>query len=113
MSGRHVQALRARTDLFDGLVAFSGNSMTLLGGDAPERVSVVFQSEGNERTLAMAPVVGRGFSADDQRRGIDSGVAVASYGLWQSHFGGSPAALGTTFRLDARQFTLIGVMRGR
>src|SRR3954469_23964554 len=43
MSGRNVQALRARADVFDGLVAFSGDSMTLLGGDVPERVSVVFQ----------------------------------------------------------------------
>jgi putative ABC transport system permease protein len=110
MSGRNVQVLRARADVFDGLVAFSANSMTLLGGDVPERVSVVFQSEGHDQTLAVTPVVGRGFSADEQRRGIDGGVALVSYGLYQSHFGGTASALGTTFQLDARQFTLIGVM---
>ena len=110
MSARNVMALRAHTEIFDGLVAFSGNNMTLLGADVPERVSVVFQSEGNDETLAITPVIGRGFSAEEQRRGLDSGVALSSYALWQSHFGGSRDALGTTFRLDAREMTLIGVL---
>jgi putative ABC transport system permease protein len=39
-----------------------------------------------------------------------SGVALVSYALWQGHFGGSATALGTTFRLDQRTFTLIGVL---
>jgi len=94
MSARNVMALRAHTEIFDGLVAFSGNNMTLLGADVPERVSVAFQSEGNDETLAITPVIGRGFSAEEQRRGLDSGVALASYTLWQSHFGGSRDALG-------------------
>jgi putative ABC transport system permease protein len=110
MSGRNVQALRAHTEIFDGLVAFGASNMTLFGGDSPQRVSVVLQSEGNEQTLAVAPAIGRAFSAEEQRRGIDSGVALASYALWQSRFGGAASALGTTFRLDARTFTLIGVM---
>ena len=110
MSSRNVVALRAHADVFDGVVAFSANNMTLLGGDAPERVSVVLQSDGIEQTLAVRPIIGRGFTADEQRRGIDSGVALASYGIWQSHFGGSPDALGTSFSLDARRFTLIGVL---
>ena len=110
MASRNVLALRAHTELFDGLVAFSANSMTLLGRDAPERVSVVFQSDGTDETLAIKPIVGRGFTTGEERLGIDSGVALASYALWQSHFGGSPNAIGTTFRLDERQFTLVGVL---
>ena len=49
MSARNVMALRAHTEIFDGLVAFSGNNMTLLGADVPERVSVVFQSKETTR----------------------------------------------------------------
>src|SRR5882672_5506793 len=113
MSARNVMAPRAHTEIFDGLVAFSGNNMTLLGAGVPERVSVVFQSEGNDETLAVTPVIGRGFSAEEQRRGLDSGVALASYALWQSHFGGSRDALGTTFRLDAREMTLATPHRAR
>jgi hypothetical protein len=32
MSSRNVVALRAHADVFDGIVAFSANNMTLLGG---------------------------------------------------------------------------------
>ena len=110
MSARNVEALRAHTEIVDAVVAFSGTSMTLLGGDVPERVSVVFQSEGSDQTFGIAPVIGRGFSAAEQRQGIDSGVALASYALWQNRFGGSRDLVGTTIRLDAREFTLIGVM---
>ena len=110
MSARNVEALRAHTEIFDAVVAFSGTSMTLLGGDAPERVSVVFQSDGNDQTFGIAPIIGRGFSPAEQRTGIDSGVALASYALWQSRFGGSPGVIGATIRLDARELTLIGVM---
>jgi putative ABC transport system permease protein len=110
MSARNVEALRAHTEIFDALVAFSGNNMTLLGRDVPERVSVVFQSEGNDQTLGIAPIIGRGFSADEQRQGIDSGVALASHALWQNRFGGSRDVLGATIRLDTHDLTLIGVM---
>ena len=76
----------------------------------PERVSVVRQTEGNARTLAAKPVLGRGFSSDDERRGLDSGVAIISDSLWRTRFGGSPSALGAAFRLDDRPFKVIGVM---
>lgn len=33
-----------------------------------------------------------------------------SYALWQSHFGGDSGAIGATLRLDARAFTVIGVL---
>jgi predicted permease len=110
MSSRNALALRSHAELFDGVVAYSANSMTLLGDDAPERLSVILQSEGADDTLNVRPIAGRGFTPDEQRRGTDSGVALISYALWQSHFGGNLAAIGTTLRLDARTFTLIGVL---
>jgi putative ABC transport system permease protein len=110
MMSRDVIALRAHDEVFDNLIALGGASMTLLGADRPERVSVVLQSDGAEATLGVRPVVGRGFTAEEQRRGLSSGVAIVSDSLWRTHFGGSPSALGATFRLDDRSYTLIGVM---
>src|SRR4051812_15795956 len=46
MSARNVLALREHAQLFDGVIAFSPASMTLVGGDTSERVSVVFQTDG-------------------------------------------------------------------
>jgi putative ABC transport system permease protein len=113
MSARTILAMREHTTVFDGTVAMSGDNMTLTDGDLPSRVSVVFQSDGAEQTLTIRPVLGRSFSADEQRKGIDSGVAVISYAFWQSRLGGSSAAIGSSIHLDARPFTVIGVMPPR
>jgi hypothetical protein len=111
MSSRASLAVRANAgDVLDGLVAMSGQNMTLLGGDVAERVSVVLQSEGFENTLDVKPVLGRALTIDGERRGIDSGVALVSHAMWQSRFGGLPSVLGTTVRLDERAFTIVGVM---
>src|SRR5215467_4889435 len=40
MSSRNILALKRSASIFDGLVAMSGDSMTLVGGEVPERVSV-------------------------------------------------------------------------
>jgi hypothetical protein len=77
MRARDILVLRDHGDAFDGLVAFSGDSMTLAGdGAAAERISVVRQTAGVDETLAVKPAAGRGFTPDEQRRGFDAGVAV-------------------------------------
>ena len=60
MSGRNVQALRTRADVFDGVSGFSGESMTLLGRDAPERVRVVSSGRAM-RDPCRHTVIGRDF----------------------------------------------------
>ena len=109
MSPRDILALREAA-VFEGVIGFGGTNMTLIGGDAPERVSVVLQTEGIEATLNVTPSVGRGFSQEELRHGVASGAAIISDGLWKTHFGGSRTALGSTMQLDDRRFTVIGVM---
>jgi putative ABC transport system permease protein len=110
MSARTALVLRDYSSAFDGIVAMSGDSMTLIGGDLPARLSVVLQSTGFDETLAIAPVVGRGFTVDEQRQGLASGVALVSHALWQSRLGGSSSIVGSRIRLDDRTFTVVGVM---
>ena len=45
----------------------------------------------------------------DGEVGTDKSV-VLSYGLWQSQFGGDPAAIGKDLRVDGQPYTVIGVM---
>jgi putative ABC transport system permease protein len=110
MSSRSVLAVREDTTTFAGVVAMSGEDATLTGGDVPERVSVVLQSDGFDETLHVTPVLGRAFTPDEARRGLDSGVALVSYAVWQARFGGAATAIGTPVRLDDRSVTIIGVM---
>jgi putative ABC transport system permease protein len=110
MYARDLLALQEDHAVLDGVIGLGGTNMTLVGGDAPERVSVVLQTAGNEGTLKVRPAIGRGFTPDEERRGVDSAVALISDSLWHTRLGGSPSALGASLRLDDRQFTVIGVM---
>ena len=111
MSSEAILAVRdGARDVFEDLVAMSGQSMTLAGADVPERMAVALQTEGFEHTLDVAPALGRRLSADEERRGIDAGVALLGHATWETRFGRSPSVLGSTVRLDDRAFTIVGVM---
>jgi predicted permease len=65
--------------------------------------------------LGVRPVLGRTFAPGEDVEGNGWGppgpnaVAVISYGLWQSSFGGERAVLGATIRIDGHALTVIGV----
>jgi putative ABC transport system permease protein len=59
-------------------------------------------------TLGMKPVLGRSFTAADDRPGAPR-VAMLSYGAWQRRFGGDPRVAGRTLNVDGTPCTIIGV----
>jgi len=111
MSSAAILAVRGGAgDVFEDIVAMSGQNMTLAGADGGERVSVVLQTDGFDDTLGVRPIAGRGLTAEESRRGIDAGVALVSHATWETRFGRSAAAIGSRVRLDDRAFTIVGVM---
>ena len=94
MHSQNVDALQRDGDVFESLVSLSGQNLTLVGHDSAERVQVVYRTAGWAPTMTVRPAVGRDFSAEEERRGVDSGVAIISYALWQRRFGGARSALG-------------------
>ncbi|MGH9139987.1 MAG: ABC transporter permease, partial [Vicinamibacterales bacterium] len=109
MHSQNVDALRRDNQIFASVVALGGQNVTLSGGESPERVQVVYRTAGWRPTLSVRPVVGRDFSVDEERRGIDSGVAIVSYALWQRRLGGASSAIGATIQLEDRTFTVVCV----
>jgi putative ABC transport system permease protein len=59
--------------------------------------------------LGVRPLLGRTWAAGEGQPGKDR-VAVVSYAFWRSRFAGDPGVLGRTIELDARNFTIVGVM---
>jgi len=110
MHTRNVEVLREANTAFSSIVALSGADLTLTGGEAPERVNATYRSGDWVGTLSVQPILGREFSPEEERLGIDSGSALISYGLWHRHFGGTPAILGSKMRLGQRTYSVIGVL---
>jgi predicted permease len=82
----------------------------LTGGGEPIRLSGLEVSADYLRVLRVNPVLGRGFSPQDDAPGGDRHVIVLTYELWQSRFQGDPAVLGRPIALDSESLTVIGVL---
>ena len=59
--------------------------------------------------IGQRPLLGRDFRADDGMPEANK-VAILSYGLWQTRYGGDPSILGTAVTLSAESYTIVGIM---
>jgi putative ABC transport system permease protein len=87
-----------------------------LGGAGEWRRAHVVQTSGNFFSLlGTQPALGRAFTPQDDVDASGWGlpgrnaVAVISYGLWQSLYGGARNVLGATIRVSGNPLTVIGV----
>ena len=100
-------------DYRDNIKSFSGTSIVIGFGfnltisgkhvDVPARlVSANFFD-----VLGVQPMLGRGFSSDDESSRRP--VAVISYSLWKTQFGADRGILGKSIQLDQMEYSVIGV----
>jgi len=61
------------------------------------------------RVTGMAPVLGRAFTADDQREGA-ADVVILGHALWRARFGADPGILGGRVPIGETTYTVVGVM---
>jgi ABC-type antimicrobial peptide transport system permease subunit len=101
-------------DLFQETFAFSRRTtrFNLAVGGQTDFVDGVYASGRYFDALRLQPMLGRAFTANDDRRGggPNGPVAVVSYAFWQRRFGGSPDVVGKTQTIDRVPFTIVGVM---
>jgi len=82
---------------------------TLTGSGEPERLRASSVTGNYFQTFGVAPVLGRGFSLENEKTGNDQ-VTVLSYALWQRRFAGDPAIVNKTIVLNGKVCEVIGVM---
>jgi predicted permease len=79
------------------------------GGKLPEKVDAAWCSWNFFATLGVQPALGRAFTAEDDRPGAAASVLL-TYPFWKRRYGGDPAILGKTIWLDAKPYTVIGIL---
>jgi predicted permease len=94
---------------FDAMVAYRNGDAKLTGAGEPENLSGRMVSAGFFEVLGVKPLLGRTFTADEDRLGANPTVMI-SEGLWKRKFGSSPHILGQTILLDGEGRTIIGVV---
>jgi len=84
-------------------------NVSAAGGKLPEQIDAGWCSSNFFPTLGVTPAVGRNFSADDDRPDAEATV-ILSDAFWTRRYNRDSAILGARIYLDARPYTVIGIL---
>jgi putative ABC transport system permease protein len=98
---------RSFTDL--ALYGFRQYGIAGSGRQLPETLTGAQISWNLLSTLGIRPALGRDFTAADDSLSAN-GTVLLSWSLWKRRFGADPAIVNQTIYLDAKPYTVIGVM---
>jgi putative ABC transport system permease protein len=102
----------AGNETFAEMAGYGIINLNLTGELEPRRIEVARVSPGLFPLLGVTPLLGRGFTVEEDEVGKNRVVAL-SEGLWRRHFGADPNIVGRTVKLDEASFTVVGVMPAR
>jgi predicted permease len=94
---------------FSNLASFRMDSFNLTGMGEPERLKANMVSASFFTLLGVKPVLGRVFADQEDQLG-GAPVALISEGLWKRKFNSSPDVVGKSITLNAKLYTITGVI---
>ena len=100
---------RRENQAFSALAGYSSGTANFEGPAGAISLPKVSTTDNFFDVFQVQPLLGRTFAVGEDQRGKND-VAVLSYELWQQAFGGQNSAVGRTVELDAKPYTVIGVM---
>jgi macrolide transport system ATP-binding/permease protein len=112
VSNPDFEDLRERTASFEGIVSSSPDQIPYVqprSGQQGRNLIVQLVSANFFSSLRVQPIVGRGFRPEEDEVPDRDAVAVISDNLWRREYGSSPDVIGTSIRINSRDFTIVGV----
>ena len=100
---------REQNQSFQDVGMMASDSVSVTGVGEPEQAPVMRVTDGIVPILGIAPMLGRGFTRQDDLPNNPPTV-VLMYGYWQRKFGRKQSAVGQTLTVDGKLNTIIGVM---
>ena len=104
----NFQDWRADTQTIDHLSGLASFDATLTGHGEPRRLDGRRVSASIFNALGVQPLLGRAFTADDERPGAE--VVIVAHHLWRDGFGGDSNIIGSRIVLNDAPRTIVGVM---
>jgi putative ABC transport system permease protein len=108
VSGPDFMDWRSRNTVFGSMAAIWMLSVNLTWQGQPDRVFAARVTSNWFSTLGLQPVLGRGFSAAEDKLG--GNVALISDELWNRRFGRSRDVVGKSMTVDGAAHVIVGVM---
>ena len=103
--------LRARADVFSGLLACRGVDVNVAGRGTTQSAHGELVSGNFFDALEVQPALGRVFTDSDETAPGANPVAVLSYGYWTRQFGADPSVLNKLLIVNGVPLTVVGVAR--
>ena len=94
---------------FADVAAFNVSNATLSGEGVAERVRASVITPNFLQVLGVRPLLGSVFS-DDAVEQANGDLVILSHALWFRRYGGDPAVVGQTVRIDGRPHGVVGVL---
>ena len=102
--------LRDRNGVFSGVVARAGAQVSILAGAATEIAQAETVTGNFFDVLGIRPQQGRAFRPEEDTTPGSGPVVVLAHRYWLRRFGGNPAIVGQTIRVNNHPMTVIGVL---
>jgi predicted permease len=112
VSSQEVFDYRERSRTMTDVAFWAGTFQNLTDAGEPVRLNVGLVSHNTFDVLGTRPLIGRTWTAADDRPGGPP-IAVLGHGLWQAQFGGDRTLIGRRIVLNGVPVEVIGVMPER
>jgi predicted permease len=110
VSSMDFEEFRYEQQSFERLAAYlNGSTVNVTINGTPQRYTGAYVTEDFLRILGVGPVMGRDFTAEDNKAGAPK-VALIGHGIWERDFGADPDIVGKGVRINGAPATIIGVM---
>lgn len=100
---------REQAKSFEGMAAQIGTGFTLTGRGQPEFSLGSLVTTDVLDVLGIRPILGRSFRPQESEAGHHR-VAILTYGLWMSHFGGDASVVDRATTINNETYDIIGVL---
>ena len=109
MAPSYYFTYREEGRVFEDAGLWNGGAVSVTGTGEPERVQVLFVTDGTLSLLHVNPILGRHFTRDDDSPKTPERVML-SHAYWERKFGSDQGVLGKSVVVDGKPREIIGVL---